>query len=105
MFDTERAINAAAVVTRLTSTVMMIFTKVSCATKIKGFSTAFVTLPSYIFMAMNWAVVLSSTHLFHSASFANKVLLFSRFCHLQVTFTLDLSAVIRLLARMTLVKS
>ena len=104
MFDSKWAIDTAAVVARLTNIIMMIFAKVSCTAEVEGFSTAFVTLPSDVFMAVNRTVVLTSANLFNSASFADKVLLLRRFCHLKVTFTLNLAAVIRLLAGVTLVK-
>ena len=97
-------INTTTVVAWLTYLIVMIFAKVSCATEVEGFSTTFVTLPSDVFMAMNRAVVLSSTNLFNGASFADKVLLYGCFGHLQVTFTLNLATVIGLFAGVTLVE-
>ena len=105
MFYSERTINTTTVVAWLTYLIVMIFAKVSCAAEVEGFSTAFVTLPSDVFMAMNRAVVLSSTNLFNSACFADKVLFFGCFGHLQVSFALNLAAVVGLFAGVTLVES
>ena len=73
--------------------------------EVERLSTALVTLPSDVFVAMLWAVIYTTTNPLNTTRLANQVLLPSRFCSLHVPLTVDLAAIVRLLTGMTLVKS
>ena len=73
--------------------------------EIERLSTAPVTLPSDVFVAMLRAIIYTSANLLYSALFANQVLFLSCLCSLHVSFAVNLATVVGLLTGMTLVKS
>ena len=106
MWDAERAIDTAAILSwAMHVHIVMVLAEVGCSeAEVERLSAALVAFPGDVLVAMLRAIVLTSTNLLNLACFADKILLLGSLSGLQVALTVDLAAVVRLAAAMTLVE-